>query len=261
MNILMIGHGALAAHVAAHLPAPWRITHVLCRPGREDAARVVLGPVKVLTSAEGLVQGVDLAVELAGQGALARHGPRLLARGLDVLAVSTGALADPAVEAALTAPAPGRLELASGAIGALDALAAARCGGLDEVTYRGRKPPRGWAGSPAEQVLDLAALRGPTPHFSGTAREAARLYPKNANVAASVALAGIGFDRTTVELIADPDIAENIHELTFSGGFGTASFRIAARGLPDNPRSSALTAMSVLAALTRIAAHKDAVSG
>ncbi len=105
-------------------------------------------------------------------------------------------------------------------------LSAARRGGLDRVTYRGRKPVASWRGTPAETVLDLDTLKDTRIHFRGTAREAARLYPKNANVTASVALAGIGFDATEVELVADPACTSNCHELEAEGAFGNFSLRL-----------------------------------
>ncbi|WP_102110279.1 aspartate dehydrogenase, partial [Oceaniglobus roseus] len=194
-----------------------------------------------------------LALECAGHGALTEHGPALLAAGIDLIAVSSGAMADPEVSRRLLAAQDGggRLSFASGAIGALDALAAAREGGLEEVTYRGSKPPAGWRGSPAEAVLDLDRLAAPAVHFTGTAREAARRYPQNANVAASVAMAGLGFDATRVELVADPALARNVHALTFRGAFGSAGFEIAGESLPGAPKSSALTAMSLIAEARR----------
>ena len=102
-------------------------------------------------------------------------------------------------------------------------------------------------GSPAADVLDLANLSEAATHFSGSAREAALAYPKNANVAAAVALSSLGLDNTTVKLIADPAATANIHEVHATGDFGTLSFTIAGKGLPTNPRSSALAAMSVVA--------------
>ena len=101
----------------------------------------------------------------------------------------------------------------------------------------------------AEDAIDLDDLQDPAVHFSGTAREAALRYPKNANVAATVALAGPGLDETDVELVADPTITENIHEVEVEGAFGRMQFRIEGRPLPGSPKSSALTAMSIVAAV------------
>jgi aspartate dehydrogenase len=176
----------------------------------------------------------------------------VLRRGIDLLTVSNGALADAAfaLELEEAARAGGaQLRLLSGAIGAMDALAAGAVGGLESVVYTGRKPPAGWAGSAAEDVLDLGALREAAVHFEGTAREAALRYPKNANVAATVALAGIGLDETRVRLIADPAATANRHEIEAVGAFGRFEFAIEGASLPGNPASSALTAMSVVRAV------------
>lgn len=183
------------------------------------------------------------------------HGPDALRAGHDMTTLSLGAFADPALADALEAAARqggARLSLASGAIGGLDCLDAARVGGLRAVRYVGRKPPRGWMGSPAEDVLDLAAMTDtPAVHFSGSARDAATRYPKNANVAAAVALAGLGFDATDVELVADPSISRNMHEIHAEGAFGAFRFSIEGEALPGNPRSSSLAAMSAVTTAER----------
>ncbi|MCJ1901705.1 aspartate dehydrogenase [Paracoccus versutus] len=256
MKIGLIGQGAIAQYVSERLAAEGHpVTAYLLRPERAREMRAAhgglkgVGPVFVSSVAE-LPADLDLVVDCAGHQALREYGAGILQAGFDLTTVSLGALADPAFEQELrsaAAEAGTRLFLASGAIGALDALRAARIGALQRVRYIGRKPPEGWSGSPAEDQLDLSALNGlPATHFTGTAREAALSFPKNANVAAAVALAGIGFDRTEVELIADPTISANIHEIHAEGAFGQLEFRIAGKPLPGSPRSSALAAMSVV---------------
>lgn len=241
----MIGRGAIAQYVSnAAIARGHDIASVIVRADKLGDGRVAR--IKDLPSA------IDLVVDCAGHSALRQFGPDALRAGIDVLTVSIGALADQTLEQELTqaGQASGaKLILASGAIGALDALRSARAGDIEHVRYIGRKPPRGWLGSPAEKVLDLNNLKEAQCHFTGSARVAAIAYPKNANVAAAVALAGIGFDKTEVALIADPGISQNIHEVHCEGAFGSFSFRIAGMSLPDNPSSSALAAMSVVGAL------------
>lgn len=202
-----------------------------------------------------LPDGITHIVDCAGHAGLSEHGPTALAAGIDVVTLSLGALADAALYRDLKQAAErgrAKLHLASGAIGALDTLRAGAVGGLDKVTYVGRKPPMGWVGSPAEERLDLSTLITAQTHFEGTARQAALRYPKNANVAAAVALAGLGFDGTQVALIADPAATGNTHAIEAEGVFGTLSFEITGAALPDNPRSSALAAMSAVAEIRRL---------
>ncbi|MBE0412243.1 aspartate dehydrogenase [Yoonia sp.] len=247
MQIAIIGQGAIGGYVRAHLPDGVVEVARIVRRGKESAVEMPR-----ISAVDDLPAGVDLVVDCGGHAALAMHGSAALARGIDVLTVSLGALADQAIyDQLLNAAQTGgaKLQLASGAIGGLDALRAASVGPMQSVTYTGRKPPAGWRGSPADDVLDLNTLTEPVTHFNGTARQAALAYPKNANVAAAVALAGIGLDATWVELIADPQAQGNTHEIHAVGQFGELQFQITGKGLPDNPRSSALAAMSVLSAL------------
>ncbi|MEP5728526.1 MAG: aspartate dehydrogenase [Sulfitobacter sp.] len=252
MKVGMIGVGAIATYVRAALQTQGHVVAaILVKP-----SRLAEDPSLYVSTVAALPADLDLVIECAGHAALRVFGAEILARGIDVLTVSTGALADATLYASLKnqAIASGaKLHLASGAIGALDCLQAARAGQISRVTYIGRKPPHGWKGSPAEQALDLDALAsGQVVHFEGTARQAALEYPKNANVAAAVALAGVGFDETQVRLIADAEVTQNIHEITAEGDFGHFQFQISGNALPDNPRSSALAAMSVLSKIGQI---------
>lgn len=258
----LIGYGSIGRRLSrllADRPGAPRPAAVLLRPG---------SPSRPMAKADGLTPVDSVAdllaattgpiVECAGHGALAAAGVTVLAEGRDLILVSVGALADPVLEDRLLTATMGatgaRLLPVPGAVGGIDALAAMRLGGLDRVTYRGRKPPAGWRGSPAESTVDLDRLTAATPVFTGTARDAAARFPKNANVAATVALAGLGWDRTTAELIADPGVARNIHEVEATGASGSFTIRLEGLPDPDNPRTSALTSLSVARAVLNLTA-------
>ena len=250
LKVGIIGYGAIAKFVTQELPSiNAQLALLIARPGRFDAARAALGAdLKVVESLGD--ERPDVVVDCAGHSGLQQNGAEILRAGVPLITVSIGALADSALQDELTGAARAgrtKLRLSTGAIGSLDAIASARFGALETVTYIGRKPPRGWKGSRAEEVVNLDELSNhAVTHFTGSARDAAMLYPKNANVAAAVALAGLGFDETQVELIADPAVDANIHEICAIGDFGEMQFTIRAKTLPNNTRTSALAAMSVV---------------
>lgn len=252
-SFALIGWGGIAKSVfdlaARNKANQLDCAGILVRPGREAATRADIGNIPVVTSLAGLLDlQPGLVVECAGHEALLSFGRAVLEAGIDVLSVSSGLLADSGIEAEMrrvTAAHGSRLVIASGALAGIDGLAAARHAGLDRVVYSGRKPAHAWRGTPAEKQVDLGTLSEETIIFEGSARDAARLYPKNANVAATIALAGIGFEKTEVRLIADPKSKTNVHELTYRGKFGEVETRINGLPSPENPKTSFLTALSV----------------
>jgi aspartate dehydrogenase len=260
MKVGILGCGAIGQRLCELLPRALpeiKLVAVVERAQALAGLREELDPHIVLgTSADTLIEaGVDLVIECAGHAALREAGPRLLRSGIDLLVVSVGALADTSTEVMLHGAAVeggAQIRIPSGAAGGLDMLATARLAGLERVAYRCVKPPAAWRGTPAESMFDLASLSSAINFFSATAREAARLFPQNANFAAAVALAGIGFDNTTVELCADPAATRNSHSVQAAGVFGEFHVRIEGVALGSNPKTSLLTPYSVVRTLANL---------
>lgn len=256
MKLGLIGFGSIGRELLRRLESLdlEQIT-LLVREGRENETcqslardHAKLASKVTVTTDFGGLQETDLVIEAAGHAAVAAYGPGLLASGTDLMIVSVGALADAKLHDRLNGMAAStgaRIILPAGAIGGIDILSALSAAGDVSLRYIGTKPPRAWKGTPAERNCDLDALNEPLTFFSGTAREAATLFPKNANVAATLALAGPGFDRLQVTLIADPAATGNAHRYELTSPLATVSVDIANRASNGSAKTSQVTAYSL----------------
>jgi aspartate dehydrogenase len=252
LRIAIVGWGAIARRVAGLLTA--RNDNIVLAgiaTRRAPATRHELPDgVRWLPSPEALRDlAPDIVIEAAGRAAVEPWGLASLRYAGAFAICSTSAFTDDALLQRLVGEAErngSQILVPSGALGGIDALAAAGCLALDRVTHRIIKPPVAWRGTAAEQLVDLGALKAPNVFFSGRAREVAARFPANANVAVISALAGLGLDRTEVELVADPDVSQNCHQLSVRGEFGALDVIVANRPLAENPKSSELAALSLV---------------
>lgn len=198
----------------------------------------------------------DIVVEAASQDAVRAFAKQVLQAGKDLMVMSVGALADPALRADLsqTAAAAGaRLYVPTGAIAGIDAIRAARHL-LDSVTLTTIKSPKALAGAPFFETSKVRPedIKERTTVYEGPAAEAVKLFPANVNVAAVLSLAGMGFERTRVRIVADPASAVNQHEVAASGSFGQFHFTVRNVPSPGNPKTSYLAVLSAVECLRGI---------
>jgi aspartate dehydrogenase len=149
-----------------------------------------------------------------------------------------------------------RILVPTGALLGLDAVRAVAEGEVHSVTIVTRKPPAGLKGAPhlVANSISVDGLTEPLRVFAGTAREAIKGFPANVNVAVALSLAGIGPDRTTVEVWADPAVTRNTHTIAVRSDSSDLTMTIANIPSPDNPATGKVTALSAIAALRRLTA-------
>ncbi len=253
LRLCFVGWGAIASRVGALLAerraAAIDIVAVAVRDGGRERSDLPQGARLIARPDELAGLDLDMVVEAAGRPAVAIWGDAALRHAGSFVVSSTSAFTDEALLDRLVATAGevgSRLVVPSGALGDLGALAAASVLPLDEVVHAIVKPPRAWHGTKAAELVDLDTLTARTEFFSGTAREAAGAFPQNANVAVITALSGIGLDRTRVVLVADPAANRNCHEIRATGAFGKLELRLENEALKSNPKSSEMTALSLV---------------
>jgi aspartate dehydrogenase len=197
----------------------------------------------------------DLAVECAPAALLEHICRPMLEAGKQVLVLSCGALLQRPELVELAKANGGRIMVPTGALVGLDAVAAAAEGTIHSVRMTTRKPPISLSGAPylVANGISVAGLNEAKRVFSGTAREAAAGFPANVNVVAALALAGIGADRTMIDIWADPAVDRNCHTIEVAAD--TARFTLTIENVPsDNPKTGRIVALSVIAALRKLAA-------
>jgi len=260
MRIGIIGGGTIARLFLEHTKrgdlGDARVVAIL---GRNEASRgLALArefAVPFVTRLDALIaENPTVVVEAASHEAVRDHAERLLAARIALIVLSAGVMSDDALRERLESAARAsgaQLHVPSGGIGALDAIKAAVIAGVEEIQIRSAKPPRAWKGIAYVDSLgvDLDALREPYVLYDGPARAGVKLFPQNVNIAAVLSMAGIGFDRTRLVVVAEPGLARNTHAITARGKTGEIRIVLENVPAPDNPKTAWLACYSALAAL------------
>src|SRR5262245_63442742 len=253
------GLGAIGRVLARRLADGMPGLVLACAAVRDQAkARAWLDAERIacpLVEPEAFPDHADLAIECAPASVLERICRPMLEAGKQVMVISAGALLPRPELIELAKARGGQIVVPTGALLGLDAVSAAAEGTIHSVRMITRKPPGGLAGAPYLEAnrISVDGLNTAKRVFAGTAREAAAGFPANVNVAAALSLAGIGPDRTTVEIWADPAVERNCHTIEVDSD--SARFTLSIENIPsENPKTGRITALSVLAALRKLKA-------
>jgi len=260
LRVAVGGLGAIGAVVARRLDAGIEGLELAAVAARDagrarERLRALRRPVPVL-ALDALAEHADVVVECAPASCFLDSAGPAIELGRTLVPLGVGALLEhpELIERARVTGA--RIRVPSGALLGLDAVCAAAEGTIHSVTLITRKPPPGLAGAPfvLERGISLEGLERPLRLYAGSVREAVRGFPANLNVAAALSLAGIGAERTRIEVWADPGVTRNIHRIEVLAD--SARFTLCIENLPseENPRTGRITALSVIATLRALAA-------
>ncbi|MCW3994992.1 MAG: aspartate dehydrogenase [Candidatus Bathyarchaeota archaeon] len=192
-------------------------------------------PVTIVPNVDALLAAKPkVVVEAASQQAVKEYAEKIVAKNIDLIVMSTGALLSLNIQSS-------KLHFPAGAIGGLDALASAVNAGIDEVTLTSRKPPKALGKTNTQATVV----------YEGAAEEAAKLFPREMNVAATLALT-VKPAKVNVQVVSDPAVKRNTHEISVKWRFGEMFLRFANDPHPDNPHTSALAAWSAINLLKKM---------
>ncbi|MEM1723509.1 MAG: aspartate dehydrogenase [Candidatus Jordarchaeales archaeon] len=265
MNVAIIGCGVIGSTLAKAIDEG-RAGSVkliyLFDVNREKAVKLassLKGKPKVAESVNEILsdRSVDLVIEAAAPSAVKEYGEKILLSGKNLMVMSVGAFSDQDFYEKILRIVRERnvhVYIPSGAVSGIDAIKAASMESIERVELVTRKPPAAFKGNEyvKQKGVDLDKLKEPLVLFEGTAREAARLFPKGMNVALTISLAGIGADKTKVKVVADPTIKKNVHEIYVEGAFGKLTCITQNFPSPENPETSYLAALSAIKTLKQL---------
>lgn len=224
-------------------------------PGKHRERLAKLAKPPAILPIAALAETADIVVECAPSQLVRSIVAPFVTNGKTAIVLSAGALLDNDDLIELAKQNGGQIVVPTGALIGLDAVTAAAVGEIQSVRMVTRKPVRGLAGAPyiVEHNIDIEKITEPLKIFDGTAREAAKGFPANLNVAVALSLAGIGPDRTRLEIWADPALTRNMHRVEVESD--SARFSMAIENIPsENPKTGLITALSVIAWLRKLRA-------
>jgi aspartate dehydrogenase len=258
-KVAIAGFGAVGHAVARHLDTgiPGLTLAAVSARNIARAEGTVAGfrrPVPVMPLEE-LAGLAEIVVECLPAAAFRAVAEPALRAGRTLVVISVGQLLAHPDIVDLAGRFGGEILVPTGALLGLDAVQAAAQGQITSIRMMTRKPPKGLAGAPylVEHGITLEGLTEPRKVFEGTARDAVRGFPANVNVAAALSLAGLGPDRTFIEIWADPGIDRNKHTIVVESD--SARFEMSISNIPtaENPATGRITALSIVAALKKLA--------
>jgi len=257
LKLLLIGCGSIGTVIAKAADAMDAIEEIILYDsdhGRAKQLQSKLSKSRLIEHLDFNTTTADIAIEAASQKAAKEYIPPALEAGMDALIMSVGTFVDSQFQERCFTAASSKdrfVLIPSGAIAGVDALKGASKAEIEKVMLTSTKPPKGFTGVKylVEKGIQVEEIREKTMLYSGPAGQAVQLFPANVNVAATVSLAGIGFEKTIVEIICDPASNVNSHRLYAKGAFGELETITRNLPSPDNPRTSYLASLSAVSTL------------
>lgn len=260
MHLLIVGCGFIGSTIAMAADELEEVESISLMDNNHEKAlnlASAIGKASIVKDFNDALDSANLVVEAASHIAARSIIPEAIGRGKDCMVMSVGVFADDDFRISMFQKSKekgSRIYIPSGAVCGTDGLRAASISDIEEVELITTKGPESMAGVPYlfQEGLDVNAIENTTVVFQGSAREAVIAFPRNVNVAATISLLGLGFDRTKVTVIIDPKSKSNSHELIVRGRFGEMHCETKNMQSPANPATSYLAGLSAVSALRRI---------